>query len=66
MLDSKMNSYSSILARVTELVKELDRCDDIDKVMTMYEEAITCLNECESRIEQAKGKFDEMTSVKKT
>lgn len=57
-----MKSYPDLLARVAELVKELERCDDVDQVISKYDEAVTCLNECENRIEQAKGKFDEMTT----
>lgn len=57
-----MKSYPDLLARVTELVKELERCDDVDQVISKYDEAVKCLDECENRIEQAKGKFDEMTT----
>ena len=56
--DYKLKSYSEVLARVNQITHDLERDDDIDHILEMYEEAVSHLNECEKRLEQAKGRFE--------
>ena len=62
--DYKLKSYSEVLARVNQITNNLDRSDDIDNILEMYEEAMSHLNECEKRLAYAKGRFEEISDNK--
>ena len=51
-------SYADIMSRINVLLREIEKNDDIDDVLNKYEEATQHLNECESRLKNAKGRFE--------
>ena len=53
-------TYGESVKKVDQILSELQRCEDIDKVMELYENAISHLQFCEKRLESAKGKFEEI------
>lgn len=55
-------TYGSMMHRVATLVGQLDKTDDIDEVIRLYDEAVSCLNACEERLERARGKFAEINA----
>ena len=58
-----LTTYSDFTRRVSEIVKEMDKNDDVDRALELYEEAVSHINECESRLQNARGRFEEINAT---
>ena len=58
-----MTTYSDFTRRVSEIVKEMDKNDDVDRALELYEEALSHINECENRLQKARGRFEEINAT---
>lgn len=57
-------SYEKRMSAVATITTELERCEDVDKALTLYEEAARHLDECKKKIDAAQGRFEELTRGK--
>lgn len=58
-----MVKYSDALKRVESVVKAMQVCEDVDEALTMYEEAIQLVAQCQARLDSAQGKFEEIRNA---
>ena len=57
-------TYAGQMNDVEDIVRKLQNCTDVDEAMRMFERGTACLEDCERRIESARGKFSELTQHK--
>lgn len=55
--------YSDALKRVESVVQAMQGCEDVDEALTMYEEAIRLVAQCQARLDSAQGKFEEIRNA---
>lgn len=59
--------YSDSIKRINEIVNVLQRgCDDVDEAISLFEEGQAQIRSCEEKIEQATGRFQELTRTPET
>ena len=54
-------TYMKLMNEVDEIVRNLQKCNDVDEAMRLFEKGTESLKMCEKRIEAARGKFVELT-----
>ena len=54
-------TYKQKMDMVEDAVAKLQRSDDVDEAIRLYEKANALLQECEAKIESARGRFAELT-----
>tara|TARA_B110000046_G_scaffold164046_1_gene179353 strand:+ start:4621 stop:4821 length:201 start_codon:yes stop_codon:yes gene_type:complete len=60
MSDPAPLKYSDALKRVERVVQMMQTCDDVDEAILMYEEAVKLVQQCQERLDQAQGRFEEI------
>ena len=53
-------TYAQRMSAVNTLISRLERCDDVDVALRVYDEAVSHLDACETRVAAAQGKFEEL------
>ncbi len=54
-------TYTTHMKEVDKLLTKLQACEDVDEALQLFEEANRRIKACEAKIENAKGRFTEMT-----
>lgn len=58
----KKNSFESSLKRLEQIVNEMENAElNIDKAMKLFEEGISLVRECSSKLNEAKKKVEILT-----
>ena len=58
----KKNSFESSLKRLEQIVNEMENAElDIDKSMKLFEEGVSLVKECSSKLNEAKKKIEMLT-----
>jgi exodeoxyribonuclease VII small subunit len=58
-LDDK--KYSEIIQEVESILQKLQKCEDVDDAMQLFNDATEQLKICETRLANAKGTFEKIT-----
>tara|TARA_B100000482_G_C12613387_1_gene300095 strand:+ start:5037 stop:5237 length:201 start_codon:yes stop_codon:yes gene_type:complete len=54
--------YSDRMREVDSIITKLRTSDDVDEAMQLFESGCNHLKHCQKKIEQAKGKYEEILS----
>jgi len=55
----KKNNFETSLKRLEQIVNEMENAElDIDKSMKLFEEGISLVNECSTKLNEAKKKIE--------
>jgi len=58
----KKNSFESSIKRLEQIVNDMENSElDIDKAMKLFEEGISLVRECSSKLNEAKKKVEILT-----
>lgn len=58
--NAKEKTYGTLIKEAEDTIRKLQTCDDVDQALELFELATENLNNCELRIEAAKGKFEKI------
>ena len=54
------HTYAERMSAVSQLIAEIERCDDVDVALQKYDLAAAHLDACRDRVSAAQGKFEEL------
>lgn len=54
--------YSERMTSIRQLLLELQKCEDIEDAMQMYENALVHIKACEQKLSDAQGRFSELSN----
>lgn len=52
--------YSDRVKELEQIISKLQNCEDVDEAVELFEKGSQHILECEKRIQEAKGKYEEI------
>lgn len=62
MPETEKKSYSSTLKEIETVLRELEKCDDVDRAVDLFERGKGFLEDCKQQLDHAKQRFENINT----